>query len=121
MDNFDKYDNNNYYNNDFNNTNNIDYPNNNIYGYIIFGTVIMIFCFQCFSKDICNKNKLKIIVNKELNELVLNNTFCSICYETYDDSKKICKLPCGHIYHLDCINVWFDRKRTCPYCNLYIK
>jgi hypothetical protein len=29
-----------------------------------------------------------------------------------------CKLPCGHIYHAECISFWLnkDHSKTCPIC-----
>jgi hypothetical protein len=44
----------------------------------------------------------------------MNN--CAICLEDIQDSKdKI--LSCGHIYHDECINSWFETKAdTCPIC-----
>ena len=29
---------------------------------------------------------------------------------------KIKILDCGHIYHYNCINDWFKRKKECPLC-----
>lgn len=41
---------------------------------------------------------------------------CAICLEDIQDSKdKI--LSCGHIYHDECINSWFETNAdTCPIC-----
>ncbi|KAJ3434339.1 hypothetical protein M0812_19819 [Anaeramoeba flamelloides] len=34
-----------------------------------------------------------------------------------NDSKK---LPCGHCHHVNCLNQWFQQKRTCPFCNFQV-
>ena len=48
---------------------------------------------------------------------------CCICLHEMDNSseKKIMALPCGHIFHEDCINQWISKKPTCPVCNYEIK
>lgn len=38
---------------------------------------------------------------------------CCICYEGVIEGKK---LSCGHIYHKECIDTWFNEKKICPYC-----
>nr|GFB11998.1 hypothetical protein [Tanacetum cinerariifolium] len=31
---------------------------------------------------------------------------CAICYGEYEENKKIGKLQCGHLFHVDCIKSW---------------
>lgn len=38
---------------------------------------------------------------------------CMICYEGMTTGKK---LPCGHIFHLECIRMWFQTRQNCPFC-----
>ena len=45
---------------------------------------------------------------------------CSICYELLKD-KDISRVPCGHVFHTECIKIWYDRRAdlgepTCPIC-----
>ena len=37
---------------------------------------------------------------------------CTICLEELGSSKT--RLPCGHVYHRDCIVKWLRRSHTCP-------
>lgn len=56
---------------------------------------------------------------------------CSPCETKYDtDECFICLnlltpqaliLPCGHIYHTNCILDWFDRNMNCPTCRKKFK
>ena len=46
--------------------------------------------------------------NIELNE-------CIICYDEFKERDTVI-LRCGHFFHGDCINQWFNFKDTCPIC-----
>lgn len=41
---------------------------------------------------------------------------CAVCQDTYKEKETICKLPCGHEYHKDCVHPWLERHCTCPVC-----
>jgi len=42
---------------------------------------------------------------------------CSICLCEYEKGDKVIKLPCGHVFHADCINSWTEHNTRCPLCN----
>lgn len=44
--------------------------------------------------------------------------FCSICqdYTTNGVMSIIRELPCGHIYHINCIDKWLSDNTKCPLC-----
>ena len=45
-----------------------------------------------------------------------DNEECSICYDGFSQ-KEPGKLPCGHIFHKECILQWLNQpNNTCPYC-----
>ena len=44
-----------------------------------------------------NKTYKKIVKNKE----------CSICQENFLTGQELCRLPCNHIFHRQCIQKWF--------------
>ena len=46
---------------------------------------------------------------------------CSICRDNYQNGETIKELPCGHIYHVNCIDKWLEQERKCPYCNKEIR
>ncbi len=41
---------------------------------------------------------------------------CTICCSNIGLGEKAQLLPCGHMYHPDCIKPWFDQNNTCPTC-----
>lgn len=55
-------------------------------------------------------NRLKIEVS---NPLTTEVEKCPVCWNPMWSSVR---LSCGHSYHLKCIDAWFSRCKTCPYC-----
>merc|ERR1740122_863086 len=45
-----------------------------------------------------------------------NNRECVICFEENVIGSKVARLPCGHVYHRECIEGWLNKHCTCPVC-----
>jgi len=43
-------------------------------------------------------------------------TECSVCKDQFEFHEKALRLPCGHLYHRDCILPWLKDHNTCPTC-----
>merc|ERR1711935_561647 len=43
---------------------------------------------------------------------------CSICLCEYEEKDHLVLLPCGHVYHKDCIESWCSNHQRCPLCNV---
>ena len=44
---------------------------------------------------------------------------CAVCMDSFkdDDGKEVSKLPCGHVFHCECIISWIDTNHIeCPLC-----
>ncbi|CAN0193908.1 unnamed protein product [Pylaiella littoralis] len=43
---------------------------------------------------------------------------CIVCFGDYADGDDLCRLPCGHTYHAECIDAWLDGldHAWCPLC-----
>ncbi|CAA6662018.1 unnamed protein product [Spirodela intermedia] len=41
---------------------------------------------------------------------------CTICLERMAAMAEACRLPCGHIFHADCIRRWSRISCQCPLC-----
>jgi len=59
------------------------------------------------------EERLEDATEAELNEA----QECLICRERMDHGKK---LPCKHVFHLDCLRMWLQHQQTCPLCRLDI-
>lgn len=44
------------------------------------------------------------------------NLQCTVCMEDFALKESVRQLPCGHLYHNDCIVPWLEMHRTCPIC-----
>lgn len=45
---------------------------------------------------------------------------CSICFNNIKSYHNGI-LPCGHMFHSDCILKWIERSSTCPLCRQSLK
>ncbi|RKO88643.1 hypothetical protein BDK51DRAFT_10140, partial [Blyttiomyces helicus] len=42
---------------------------------------------------------------------------CAICMDPFEDSDRVRRLPCNHIFHVGCIDVWLVKETAaCPLC-----
>ncbi|KAL0421458.1 UNVERIFIED_CONTAM: E3 ubiquitin-protein ligase [Sesamum latifolium] len=41
---------------------------------------------------------------------------CCICFEEFSDGEHGTRLPCGHMFHEDCILRWLRGNHVCPLC-----
>ena len=41
---------------------------------------------------------------------------CLVCQCEYEMGEQLCRLPCQHSFHMDCVKPWLMKKDVCPYC-----
>ena len=42
---------------------------------------------------------------------------CAVCLERFEEDENLRLLPkCSHVFHSECIDVWFHSHSTCPLC-----
>ncbi len=41
---------------------------------------------------------------------------CSICVQSYKKKQELRKLPCGHKFHVKCVDDWLEKLAACPNC-----
>ncbi|XP_044740520.1 E3 ubiquitin-protein ligase TRAIP [Chrysoperla carnea] len=46
------------------------------------------------------------------------NLNCPICQELFIPASDVSVIPCGHVFHSECVNVWLEsyKSKTCPQC-----
>eukprot|EP00357_Protocruzia_adherens_P016239 CAMPEP_0114972572 /NCGR_PEP_ID=MMETSP0216-20121206/472_1 /TAXON_ID=223996 /ORGANISM="Protocruzia adherens, Strain Boccale" /LENGTH=754 /DNA_ID=CAMNT_0002332965 /DNA_START=269 /DNA_END=2534 /DNA_ORIENTATION=+ len=49
-------------------------------------------------------------------ELLTQQSECSVCLDTFEKGSKVRRLRCKHVFHRDCIDLWFERNIFCPLC-----
>jgi len=67
------------------------------------------------------RSEYKPVLNYTKDNLTIccpDSELCSICFEQ-TDSKKY-RLPCNHMFHVDCIEPWISKMNTCPVCRAEI-
>ena len=62
-----------------------------------------------------NLEKSKFVKNKDL------ESTCAICIEEFKRNQNIYKLPCSHIFHVNCLNKELENRQKCPICRKSIK
>ena len=41
---------------------------------------------------------------------------CTVCTEQIRIGTRGMFMPCGHVYHPDCLMPWLEKQNTCPVC-----
>lgn len=41
-------------------------------------------------------------------------TQCMVCLSDFEQGEEVRKLPCGHVFHVGCIDEWLRRCTDCP-------
>ncbi|XP_054819916.1 NEP1-interacting protein-like 2 isoform X1 [Prosopis cineraria] len=50
-----------------------------------------------------------------------NESFCSICFQEFEDEDVVRKLPkCDHIFHFHCVDKWLIQQGSCPMCRTFV-
>lgn len=70
-----------------------------------------------------------IIVVTDASQDIEQNTIndCVICMDAMDKPDEVCKFQCGHIFHTECCNQFFDKlcianlDITCPLCRVVLQ
>lgn len=53
------------------------------------------------------------IINKQQ---VQDGLTCIVCQDDYQEGELAKKMPCGHLYHRQCLDMWLEKDNSCPTC-----
>jgi len=60
-----------------------------------------------------NLPRIKVrLVDLEANE----SNECSICIDELEVGQEAMRIPCGHLYHEECVKDWLKKSNECPVC-----
>ncbi|KAM0880797.1 hypothetical protein ACQ4PT_033338 [Festuca glaucescens] len=63
------------------------------------------------------REMLPVVVFKE--SFLIRETQCSVCLADYQPEEQLQRIPpCGHTFHIDCIDHWLSKNTTCPLCRV---
>ncbi|KAG5889135.1 hypothetical protein JTB14_016242 [Gonioctena quinquepunctata] len=72
--------------------------------------------------NVLNGEKLAPPASKSAVEAIPNekvtseSSQCPVCLKEHVKGEYAKKLPCGHLYHNDCITPWLSKTNSCPLC-----
>ena len=74
---------------------------------------------QCLSSEGTRPRRCRLPCTGKLSTCHVHAPECSICLEKNGFSSRT--LPCGHVFHGQCIGTWYKDNRRCPMCRHYDK
>ena len=67
------------------------------------------------------KNIAEILASLPCEQLDASRDMCAICHQMMAEGEIVSYLPCGHFYHVGCIDAWLRIRTTCPLDNREIR
>nr|CAD7196408.1 unnamed protein product [Timema douglasi] len=46
---------------------------------------------------------------------------CTICLSEFEDNEDVRRLPCMHLFHIECVDQWLGTNKRCPICRVDIE
>ena len=53
-------------------------------------------------------------------DLARSDHMCIVCREEMGSGSRAKRLPCGHVFHFECLKSWLERQQNCPICRTAI-
>jgi hypothetical protein len=50
------------------------------------------------------------------NDMEAENDECTICFDKLSVGDSALRIPCGHLFHEDCVRKWLESSNQCPVC-----
>lgn len=46
---------------------------------------------------------------------------CTICLSEFEIEEDVRRLPCMHLFHVECVDQWLGQNKRCPICRVDIE
>ena len=46
---------------------------------------------------------------------------CTICLSDFEEQEDVRRLPCMHLFHIECVDQWLPMNKRCPICRVDIE
>ena len=46
---------------------------------------------------------------------------CTICLSDFGEEEDVRRLPCMHLFHIECVDQWLPTNKRCPICRVDIE
>jgi len=46
---------------------------------------------------------------------------CTICLSEFEEDEDVRRLPCMHLFHIECVDQWLHQNKRCPICRVDIE
>lgn len=46
---------------------------------------------------------------------------CTICLSEFEEDEDVRRLPCMHLFHIECVDQWLATNKRCPICRVDIE
>ena len=46
---------------------------------------------------------------------------CTICLCDFEEQEDVRRLPCMHLFHIECVDQWLPTNKRCPICRVDIE
>lgn len=46
---------------------------------------------------------------------------CTICLSEFEEGEDVRRLPCMHLFHIECVDQWLATNKKCPICRVDIQ
>ena len=85
-----------------------------------YGSVQYYFSSKMINKRVNEKMKRRITsIPSSFYDHSIKETSCSICLNDFCKGEKVSVLPCGHVFHYQCIVPWLGKQsKVCPVCRI---
>ncbi|XP_014256477.1 E3 ubiquitin-protein ligase arkadia-B isoform X1 [Cimex lectularius] len=60
-------------------------------------------------------------MKKDTDDLEDNTEKCTICLSEFEDFEDVRRLPCMHLFHVECVDQWLSSNKRCPICRVDIE